>query len=173
MPPLRFVRTMSCLLAATWSATATATPDFPAAVVQDLGLPGITIDPPQGCTLCHTTDSGGTSVKPFGSLLLQDGVQPYDEPSLAQALTQIEQDEPQLIEDIRGGLDPSDDASIAGNVHSPEYGCSVAQLGGSSGRGRPRVSFTVAALLLAAAWVARLRRWFGRRPLLPPPVARA
>jgi hypothetical protein len=109
----------------TGTSSARATPDFPQVVVKDLGLSGITIDPPQGCTLCHPTDAGGTSLQPFGQLLQQYGVQPYDESSLEQALSQVEQNEPQLVADIKDGRDPNDDADAA-NLHSPQYGCALA-----------------------------------------------
>jgi len=111
-------------LALTGASSARATPDFPQAVVEDLGLPGITIDPPQGCKLCHPTDSGGTSLQPFGQLLQQYGVQPYDESSLKEALSQVQQNEPQLVTDIEDGRDPNQDPDAA-NLHSPRYGCAL------------------------------------------------
>jgi hypothetical protein len=113
------------LLVSSWSGRALATPDFPGVVVQALSLPGITIDAPQGCTLCHTTDAGGTSLRPFGHLLQQYGVTPYDEGSLKQALAALEQEQPQLIDDIKQGRDPNDDSG-ASTGHTPEYGCSLA-----------------------------------------------
>jgi hypothetical protein len=156
---------VAAVAACAWPAAAHATPDFPAAVVQDLGLPGITIDAPQGCTLCHTTDAGGTSLKEFGHLLQQDGLQPYDEPSLAQALAQVGGEEPQLIDDIRAGIDPSADAASTGNVHTPEYGCGVA-IGAAGGpMGAQGGAVTCAAMLLAAVVVRRrLRTSTARTP---------
>jgi hypothetical protein len=167
------------LLVCVWPAAARATPDFPAAVVQDLGLPGITVDAPQGCTLCHTTDAGGTSLKEFGHLLQQDGLQPYDEPSLAQALAQVGQEEPQLIDDIRTGVDPSADAANTGNVHTPEYGCAVARLGagGAGGRGRERgggpEGAWAGAASLVVAWLLRRRLRTSTGPARPRRSARA
>jgi hypothetical protein len=166
---------VAALVVCAWPGAARATPDFPAAVVQDLGLPGITIDAPQGCTLCHTTDAGGTSLKEFGHLLQQDGLQPYDEPSLAQALAQVGGEEPQLIDDIRAGIDPSADAASTGNVHTPEYGCGVARggarargaaaagAGGADGRGGGPA--TCAAMVLAAVVVRRRLRTSTARSL--------
>jgi hypothetical protein len=119
-------------LALTWGGTARATPDFPAVVVKALGLPGITVDPPQGCTLCHSTDSGGTSLRSFGTLLQQYGVQPYEESTVGPALAQVQQSDPQLIDDIKAGRDPNDDTGSA-NVHSPEYGCVASRARGSRG----------------------------------------
>jgi hypothetical protein len=102
--------------------SARATPDFPQVVVRTLALPGITIDPPQGCTLCHTTDAGGTALRPFGALVLQDGAQPYEEATLEQALGQIQHDDPQLVADIQAGKDPNDDTGSAARP-TPTYGC--------------------------------------------------
>jgi MYXO-CTERM domain-containing protein len=129
------------------SASAFATPNFPSAVVRDLGLNGVTIDPPQGCTLCHPTDTGGTSLRPFGNLLQEYGVAPYDEPSLATALAQVTQNEPQLIDDIRNGVDPNGDIKAATSVHTPENGCAV-------GRGAPAPGWWLALV----AWAAMRRR---------------
>jgi hypothetical protein len=105
------------------SPEARATPEFPGVVEQTLGLTKMEIDPPQGCTLCHTTDSGGTSLRPFGSLMQQDGVQPYQDATLVAALGQVQKDEPQLIADIKAGQDPNDDPGTSSRP-TPEYGCS-------------------------------------------------
>jgi hypothetical protein len=139
-------------LAMAWTSRARATPDFPGVVVKDLDLPGITIDPPQGCTLCHPTDAGGTSLQPFGQLLQQYGVQPYDESSLEQALAEVEQNEPQLVADIKDGRDPNDDAGTA-NLHSPQYGCALA--GGVTIRPDPAMAAFMAIALLG--WIRRRR----------------
>jgi hypothetical protein len=145
----RYVRWIPAILAMTWSGSALATPDFPAAVVQDLGLPGITIDPPQGCTLCHTTDAGGSnSLKAFGQLLQQYGATPYNPASLQQALSQVQLNEPQLIDDIKAGRDPSSDTT---NVQSPEYGCRMTRNAGGA-------DLPGAALAWAAAVVVLVRR---------------
>jgi hypothetical protein len=161
-------------LALSWAATCSATPDFPAVVVRALSLPGITFDPPQGCTLCHPTDAGGTSLSTFGALVRQDGASPYNETSLEQALTQIELDEPRLIDDIKAGRDPSADTSAA-NVHSPEYGCAL-------GRGPAPEPLAIAGIVSAALLGSLTRRARSRRPLPqklarssapPPPVSGA
>jgi hypothetical protein len=141
--------------ALSWSGASSATPDFPQVVVQDLSLPGITIDPPQGCTLCHPTDAGGTSLSPFGTLVRQDGAAPYDENSLRMALAQIELDEPKLIDDIKAGRDPNTDSSAAGVVHAPEYGCGLA-------RSRSTSPFSIAAVAASGLLVA-VRRGRHRR----------
>jgi len=141
----------------TWTTSAWATPDFPAVVVQALGLDaGITIDPPLGCTLCHTTDSGGTTLRPFGQLLQQDGCKAYDETSLKLALMQVANDDPQFIADIQGGRDPNTDTN-SGNLHSPEYGCRIP----AGSVGAPRAMGFGA---LAAMGALVLRRGARRRP---------
>jgi hypothetical protein len=166
---LVLVRAATCVVALALPSTALATPDFPAAVVRDLALPGITIDAPQGCTLCHTTDSGGTSLDAFGHLLQQNGLQPYDEPSLAQALDRVGQEDPQLVDDIRAGVDPSADATSTGNVHTPEYGCAI-------GRGEQPAPSGAAAMVAVVVVVAAgrfVRRSTSRRHPHPPRPARA
>ena len=126
----------SILVAAvlTWGGVAAATPEFPDVVVKTLGLSEITVDPPQGCTLCHTTDSGGTSLRPFGALVQQNGVQPYEDATLEQALGALEQTEPALIADIRAGRDPNDDQSATA-LPTPQYGCAVARAPSSESAG--------------------------------------
>jgi hypothetical protein len=147
------------LVVTTWSLGARATPEFPQAVVQDLGLPGITVGAPQGCTLCHPTDAGGLSLKPFGQLLLQNGVKPYDPSSLKLALDQVELEEPQLVDDIRAGRDPSSDTT---DVHRPEYGCSAATMGSHAPQPLAPTLLAVGALLVARGLrrrsASRLRR---------------
>jgi MYXO-CTERM domain-containing protein len=146
-------------LAIAWTSSARATPDFPALVVKELGLPGITIDPPQGCTLCHPTDAGGTSLQPFGQLLQQYGAQPYDESSLEQALAEVEQNEPQLVADIKNGRNPNDDAGAA-DLHSPQYGCA---LGGHASE-RPTPALVALAAIALAGWMRRRRGSSELRP---------
>jgi MYXO-CTERM domain-containing protein len=128
-----------------WGEPAGATPEFPGIVVQTLGLPGITIDPPNGCTLCHASDSGGTALRPFGLLVQQDGAQPYEDATLEAALGQIDQDQPELIADIKAGHDPNDDPSVSALPTTPQYGCSSSGGRGSTGWGA--ASFAVASLV--------------------------
>jgi uncharacterized protein (TIGR03382 family) len=138
-----------------WPAKARATPDFPAAVEQDLMLSRITIDPPNGCTLCHPTDAGGTTLKPFGNLLQQYGVVPYNTASLAAALGEVEMNQPQLIADIKAGRDPSPDIN---NVPTPEYGCAVTQSREGSG---PGAAWCVSVALFAVGRARRRARRVG------------
>jgi hypothetical protein len=151
----RCAAALAALATLAWPRAAAATPDFPAAVEQDLALPSITVDPPRGCTLCHPTDSGGTELKAFGHLLQQYGAQPYDTASLKQALAQVAIDEPQLVADIKAGRDPSSDTTT---VHTPEYGCSSATPGAA-----PRQATPWPPALALLALLARFRRWRGAR----------
>jgi hypothetical protein len=139
------VQSIVVALVITGTSSARATPDFPHVVVEDLGLPGITVDPPMGCKLCHPTDGGGSSLQPFGQLLQQYGAQANDENSLRQALSRVEQNDPQLIADIEDGRDPNLDA---GDVHTPQYGCALT--GGRTAGSLPSMAALVAILLLAA-----------------------
>jgi hypothetical protein len=161
---LRVAAFGAVLLSLAWAGVARATPDFPAVVVKTFDLPAIQIDPPQGCELCHTSDSGGTSLRPFGALLLQYGVQPYEETTLEQALGEVEQNEPQLVADIKAGRDPNDDTGSA-DVHTPEYGCAAA---GAPAHGR----LAWLAALAPLALTLRRRRARRRRPLRPSASAR-
>jgi hypothetical protein len=107
-----------------WSSVAQATPEFPGVVVQTLGLTKLEIDAPQGCTLCHTSDSGGTSLRTFGQLVQQYGAQPYQDSTLEGALAAVEVKEPALIDDIKAGRDPNDDPTTS-SIPTPGYGCST------------------------------------------------
>src|SRR5580704_9489465 len=109
LPAAALFRTALLFLVLMWSNPALATPEFPGIVEQVLDLSKITIDPPQGCTLCHTTDSGGTALRTFGALVQQYGAQPYQDNTLKEALAAVEQNQPQLIADIKAGNDPNDD----------------------------------------------------------------
>ncbi len=150
-PCRRFARlvAVAALVGASAPARAHATPEFPAVVVKVLKLPRITVDPPSGCTLCHTTDAGGTSVKAFGQLLEQYGVRPFDDASLEQALGQLAEERPQLVADIEAGRDPSVDTT---GTHSPAYGCSVLATH------QPRSALVVGFLTAAAAVLLLGRR---------------
>ena len=137
-----------------WAQTSSATPEFPSVVVQTLGLPGVTIDAPQGCTLCHATDSGGTALRPFGLLVQQDGTQPYEDATLEGALAEIAQEEPAFIADIKAGRDPNDDDSVT-TPPTPQYGCSLPW------HRPPRGAdawWAIAATVGLIVWVRRLRQ---------------
>ncbi len=135
---------------------AAATPEFPGVVARTLGLSGITIDPPNGCTLCHPSDSGGTALRSFGTLLQQYGVQPYEDATLVQALAQVGQEDPQLVAYIKAGTDPNDDATAA-PLPTPEYGCSASRAAGTSEWASAAASL-LAALALSRRRTAPLRK---------------
>ena len=120
-----------------------ATPDFPGAIQQQLGLAA-----PPACTICHATDAGGagTVVKPFGVYLRSRGLQPFDETSLHNALladiAEKHSSNSSGVSDIdalRAGEDPNAPGGDTGPT--PAYGCS------SVG------SANLLALLAIAAWV--------------------
>jgi hypothetical protein len=117
------------LLALLWGSHASANPDYPAAVVAALGLPGVTIDPPNGCKLCHQNESGGLPLNGFGSLMENEyGVQKADVPeSVKTAMMALEAMQPNLVADIRAGIDPNTDLNGASIPPQPEYGCAIGQ----------------------------------------------
>ncbi len=122
-----------------------ATPDFPGAIQQQLGLAA-----PPACTTCHATNAGGigTVVKPFGIYLRSRGLQPFDETSLRNALladiAEHHSSNSSGISDIdalKAGEDPNAPGGATGPT--PAYGCS------SSG------SANLLTLLALAAWLWR------------------
>jgi hypothetical protein len=144
-------------LAWAWPASASGSQTFPPVVEQALQLPTITVDPPNGCKLCHTTESGGLgTLSRFGTLLKQYGAMPGVPQSIEQALMLVEQNDKQLIEDIKAGRDPNADNGAPPSLPSPEYGCSM---GSKSRAGGPTWS---AAALLALVAFARARGRFQR-----------
>ncbi|HWE23371.1 MAG TPA: hypothetical protein VG496_05465 [Myxococcales bacterium] len=129
-----------------------ATPNFPAAIRQNLGLQAA----PQ-CTVCHATNAGGagTVVKPFGVYLLSRGLRPFDESSLRNALLADSGEHHSSnssgipdIDALKAGEDPNDPVGAGGNQLAPAYGCS------SSGSTTP--------LMLLVAVACALRRRLSR-----------
>jgi hypothetical protein len=140
-----------------WAGRAHATPDFPAVVVQHLGLPEVTIDPPSGCKLCHTSESGGTDVTEFGALIHADGAVAYNEQSLIAALDAVAATNPALIEDIQHGVDPNGDTAAFAGLDTPKYGCGVAP--------SPAYDGGAWLVLAALAWGVRSMRRGDARPV--------
>jgi len=106
------------------------TPNFPAAMQQDLDLGA-----PPRCTVCHATDAGGsgTVVQRFGVYLVSRGLQPFDEGSLRNALLAAAGEHHSSnsngltdIDALEAGLDPNGNESAAPGVTdlTPEHGCS-------------------------------------------------
>jgi hypothetical protein len=112
-----------------WSAPAFASPSFPAAVDQALGLTGDAIvekhiDPPMGCLLCHVVESGGAGTNnAFGHEMLNAGAMQDVTATIAPALATIGESNPRAIDDIRSGTNPNDDPTAAGDTPLPQYGC--------------------------------------------------
>jgi|SRR5436190_12547137 len=104
-----------------------ATPEFPAAIQQDLALQA-----PPRCTVCHATDSGGagTVVKPFGVYLLSRGLRAFDESSLRNALLAADGEHHASsgqglsdIDALKAGLDPNGAPGTGGTDLTPSFGC--------------------------------------------------
>lgn len=106
---------------------ARATPNFPAAISQDLQL---SVTP--ACTICHSSNEGGagTVVKPFGKYLVSRGLAPFDESSLAGSLAAAQGEHHDTdgdgisdIDALKQGLDPNGSPSGAPQIEDPSFGC--------------------------------------------------
>jgi hypothetical protein len=106
-----------------------ATPDFPAAIAQDLGL-----STQPRCSICHATESGGagTVVQPFGVYLRSRGLQPFDEASLHNALLAADGERHSSnqagipdIDALKAGEDPNAPQGGGGTSLTPMYGCAT------------------------------------------------
>lgn len=135
---------------------ARATPDFPDAIKQDLGLSAA---PP--CTVCHASNEGGrgTVVKLFGKYLVSRGLAPFDESSLAGSLAAADGERHDSdgdgitdIQALKQGLDPNG-SSNRPQIEDPSFGCNVT----GEGPGDIFVFGLVLALRLAAGRLCRLR----------------
>ncbi len=131
------------------SASARATPDFPAEVEKCLMLEAGTlasVEPPLGCELCHVSPEGNGTLRDFGVLMQANGAVPFEASGTAcKALMAIQAKDPQLITALESGMDPNSISADAG----PRYGCDVAP-GAASG--------SVAAMLLALVGLGLARR---------------
>ena len=149
----------ACLVAglvALWAGEATAHPGYPLVVKDTLQLTAIfdPSGPNGGCYLCHQTTGGGTPLRPFGTLLVQqyglssDPVN-EDDPSLASALGELQAGpDAHLVTDIKNGIDPNNDPVLeASALPTPEYGCGVAARATSRG---PSAVWLAAALFALA-----------------------
>ena len=147
------MRTMTSalvLLALVAPTAARATPNFPAAIAQDLGAP----QPP--CSICHAggMTGYGTVTTPFGQAMKARGLVAGDQTSLKTALDRMRTDKVDSngngildVDELIAGNDPN---AIAGQ-QNVTYGCSVS----------PRSSFRVPVLLVALSLCSlffRLRR---------------
>jgi hypothetical protein len=140
-----------------WAAPALAHPGYPQIVKQVLGVDPAVFDPPQGCQLCHTSDSGGTaSLRPFGVKLVSTyGLDPSaateDDGSLTAALQGLEMGDAQIAQDLKMGMDPNFDVP---NDPTPQFGCAAAPPAPE----RPCPPLVSVALAALVAWAARRRR---------------
>lgn len=126
-------------------------------------LPG----PAPYCTLCHTTDSGGTgtATKPFGRALLAAGALGNNVPSFDAALDALEaagsdsdRDGVSDLDELRAGTPPNEGEPLPGSepdpladVPPPRTGCSIQPSPAGS------ASALVTALLLLASRRASAR----------------
>jgi hypothetical protein len=126
-------RWVAFLAVTAWSGPALASATFPAVVDQHLKLTGsATIEhavaPPDGCLLCHMTESGGFGTNnAFGSALRQHGAVGAEPSTVGPALDALEAVDPHAIDDIQMGINPNNDHSDpTESLPTPDYGCSVA-----------------------------------------------
>src|SRR3974390_2456788 len=126
----------SAFAALLWARPAAGSAVFPPVVDRTLMLSESIekVFPPDGCTLCHLSESGGlNSFRPFGALIHQSGAHAGDTASLQAALSAVEVNDPQFIKDLQSGHDPNQDTMTTGSSSplppTPEYG-------GSTGRSR-------------------------------------
>ena len=137
---------------------ARATPNFPAAIARDLGLPA-----PPACTICHATNDGGagTAVKPFATYLVSRGLVPFSEGSLAGALAaaagehhDTDRDGVSDVDALAQGLDPNRNPSQAKTLEDPTFGC-------SSTGGDPAGTLLLAGVVLLRLLASHLCRMRG------------
>ena len=95
--------------------------------------------PPMGCQLCHTDPSGGTlTLSLFGNYLVSEygfpKIAAIQDAQLAQSLAKLKAGQPELWAHMQAGVDPNTDPLLTDNAPpQPEYGCSAATNGGSTG----------------------------------------
>jgi hypothetical protein len=109
---MRKLMIVPVLLGLTISVSAAATPNFPAALQQDISAPSA-----PDCSVCHTDgDQGGlgTVNTPFGKNMRARGLVAFDTSSLQTALTEMETDHVDSagdclddIDELKAGRDPN------------------------------------------------------------------
>jgi hypothetical protein len=146
--------------------SAFATPNFPSAIAQHLGLRQA-----PDCSLCHDgTPSSGTATTPFALSMRQRGLVANDVGSLTNALEALRGEQTDSdcdgvpdIDELLRGSDPNvataTDGGAApggacGNAVKATYGCSIGRI---AGRNAEPASVLVM-LLVAAALRSRGRR---------------
>lgn len=151
-----------------WSSSAHAHQGYPKIIDTTLNLTGSaaleTAYPAMGCQVCHNSASGGDALRAFGSLMVENyGLSPStaeQDASLEAALALLEQEDPQAVRDLKGGMNPNDDPVVFQNaLPTPEHGCTL-------GAARPAVGRhgVLPAALLALLGMAAARRRPAVRP---------
>src|SRR5262249_28544371 len=153
MPSSKTLLSGAALLASsvTFSAAAGATPNFPQALADHLGLS----QAPE-CSLCHVGEPGlGTVNSPFGKSMRARGLVPYDVNALDTALDALEAEHTDSdgdgtpdIEELKADEDPNVPTGQTEQALTPEYGCRMAPSGRSDGS--YAMGVTIAALFAAA-----------------------
>jgi hypothetical protein len=120
-------------------ARAGATAAFPSEIEMHLGLDAGAISnvaPPDGCHLCHVNGSaGGDPLTQFGTLMKASGAVKNENATVDGALDAIQISNPNLITDLKNGVDPNQDPD-AGAVNLglvPHYGCGSVSAGRATG----------------------------------------
>src|SRR5277367_1537529 len=108
-------KSIAFLVVMGWSAPASASSDFPAAVDKHLMLTGMDtvenrVAPPDGCLLCHITESGGLGTNnAFGAALKRAGAVGTEPNTVGPALDALMEQAPRAIADIGMGVNPNED----------------------------------------------------------------
>jgi hypothetical protein len=146
-----------CVGTAAVGAKAGATATFPSEIEKHLALPAgavAKIAPPDGCHLCHVNGAvGAQPLTAWGTLMKSYGTVKYQEATVDGALDAIQASSPNLIVDLKSGIDPNNDRDAGASAYLglvPQYGC------GSVSPGAPQGGS--AGWLLFAASVAFMRR---------------
>jgi hypothetical protein len=120
---------------------ASATPNFPAAIQQDLGLSSA-----PDCTLCHNNELGGvgTVTTPFGKNMVERGLIAFSTSSLQTALDAMEAEHVVSaggclpdIEELKAGRNPNDPGDTADCDGGTPIGTSGSSSDGAPASGGP------------------------------------
>jgi len=139
---------------------ARATPNFPPAIQQHLGLAA-----PPPCRTCHVTgEQGGkgTVNTLFGAKMRSRGLVEFDEASLRTALdalraegSDVDQDGVSDIQELIAGTDPNNPPG--GDSETPSYGCG-ARVSATRTLPDAPVLWATSVLAIAAIWIRRRGR---------------
>lgn len=156
-PSMRTLILLGLLLGFGATSAASASPDYPAVLQEDLAL---SCQP--SCLLCHTKQVGGfgTANTPFGAALRRVSLECCEEEQLAPALEKLtssmvdsDQDGVPDVSELRAGTDPNaPDAGLACEQPRNDAGCRLSNHDDSS----TLTSFAIV-LCMAAGW--RRRRY--------------